>query len=50
MENNNIQLLPESIKLLSKLNQLDLRGNPVPIPNIILKSKGLREMQLQNHP
>ena len=36
--NNKIKSLPKSIKLCRKLNILDLRGNPIPIPNVILGS------------
>ena len=35
---NKIQSLPSSIKSCSKLSKLDLQGNPIPIPNIILRS------------
>ena len=36
LSNNKIQALPRSIKLCLKLKVLDLRGNPIPIPNVIL--------------
>jgi Leucine-rich repeat (LRR) protein len=44
LENNNVQSLPSSIQLCPKLYQLDLCGNPLPIPNVILGGKGFAQV------